>query len=447
MQLKGTYKEIWTISFPIIVGSLAHSINQIIDAAYLGNYSKISLDAVTLAGIFFLNITFIAGGFARGTQVIIARHAGEQNNEKIGSALDHLLLIGVVLSFVVMILLYFCLNWLVESLVQSKAIQDDIKIYLSILNLIVPFAIASFCFNAFFAGIGKTKVITYSTIALTITNIVLGYALIYGKFGFQSMGIKGAAISTAIADVVMFLVYVAYFVNYKYHIKYKVFKFKEIHLKTIKKILNLSSPIVLQNIIGITSWQYFFLSIEKLGEDELAVSGILKTLFVFLGIPVWSISSTSNTMISNIIGQNKIELVKPALNKLLIFTVSISLTMNLIIVLFPTYTIGLFTDDIALLNASIAPFYTLMIGLLFFSSAMIMNQGIIGTGNTTTPAIVELVCAVAYVAYCYYFIKLHQYPLYIAWGCEVVYWVCLLLFNVVYWNSNLWKRNIKSVNN
>ena len=179
----------------------------------------------------------------------------------------------------------------------------------------------------------------------------------------------------------------------------------------------------------------------------MAVSGILKTLFVFLGIPVWSISSTSNTMISNIIGQNKIELVKPALNKLLIFTVSISLTMNLIIVLFPTYTIGLFTDDIALLNASIAPFYTLMIGLLFFSSAMIMNQGIIGTGNTTTPAIVELVCAVAYVAYCYYFIKLHQYPLYIAWGCEVVYWVCLLLFNVVYWNSNLWKRNIKSVNN
>ncbi|QQR97850.1 MAG: hypothetical protein IPK18_13640 [Sphingobacteriales bacterium] len=112
MQLKGTYKEIWTISFPIIVGSLAHSINQIIDAAYLGNYSKISLDAVTLAGIFFLNITFIAGGFARGTQVIIARHAGEQNNEKIGSAFDHLLLIGVVLSFVVMILLYFCLNWL-----------------------------------------------------------------------------------------------------------------------------------------------------------------------------------------------------------------------------------------------------------------------------------------------------------------------------------------------
>jgi putative MATE family efflux protein len=447
MLIKGTYKEIWQISFPIIVGSFAHSINQIIDAAFLGNYSKISLDAITLAGIFFFNITFIAGGFARGCQVIIARHVGEQREDKIGVAFDNLCLIGVFLSIAMMLFLYYCTDWIVLNAISSKLIQIEANIYIKVLILIVPFAVFSFCFNGFFAGLGKTKIITYATISMAITNIILGYILIFGKFGFDRMGILGAAISTAIADIVMFLVYFFYFINQKYTSKYNAFKFHSLSLKTMKNIINLSMPIVLQNLIGITSWQYFFLSVEKLGEDELAVSGILKTLFIFLGIPVWSISSTSNTMISNLIGQNKIELVLPTLKKIIFFTVSISLGLNLIILLFPSFTIGLFTNDKLLLQTSIAPFYTLMLGLLFFSSAMIMNQGIIGTGNTKIPAIVELLCAILYIGYCYYFIQTKKCELYIAWGCEVVYWLSLLIFTVTYWSSGIWKKYIKTVDN
>jgi hypothetical protein len=53
---------------------------------------------------------------------------------------------------------------------------------------------------------------------------------------------------------------------------------------------------------------------------ELAVSGILKSLFVFIGIPVWSLASTSNTASEQpIIGQNRVhDDVIPALKKVII---------------------------------------------------------------------------------------------------------------------------------
>jgi putative MATE family efflux protein len=313
------------------------------------------------------------------------------------------------------------------------------------MNYAVPPVVLGFCFNAFYTGIGKTKIITIATFLMALTNIILDYIFIFGKLGLPAMGIKGAALATATADYVLFFSYLVYFIYKKMPAFYKAFRFTTVQLKEWWSIVRLSSPIVLQNLIGLTSWQYFFICVEKLGEHELAVSGILKSLFVFLGIPVWSLASASNTVVSNIIGQNRIDQVIPALKKVLVVTIGISLSLNLIIALFPHTILGLFTNDPRLLEDTIPPFYTLMIALLFFSSGMIMNQGIIGTGATMVPAIVELLCSFAYVAYAYYFIYILRSPLYIAWGCEVVYWLLLLLFTVSYWGSGTWKKYIQKV--
>lgn len=103
-----------------------------------------------------------------------------------------------------------------------------------------------------------------------------------------------------------------------------------------------------------------------------------KSLFVFIGIPVWSFASTSNTIISNIIGQNRINDVIPVL-KVLAVSVGLSMSINIIILLFPNAILSIFTNDSNIIRDAIPPFYTLMIAMLFFSSSMIMNFGITGT--------------------------------------------------------------------
>ena len=445
MQLKGTYKEIWNISYPIILGSLAHSINQLIDTAYLGHSSRTALEAITLASIYYFVFIFIAGGLARGCQVIIARHSGEGTIEKIGQAFDHLLLLAVILSVLLMLFFGYASEYILGWVVQSRDIQEAALSYIYMMNYAVFPVVLGFCFNGFYTGISETKIITLATVCMAITNIIFGYIFIFGKLGFSPMGIKGAGISTAIADTVLMLVYAIHFFYNKLQKKYRAFTFRHIYLPQIWSIVRLSTPIVLQNLIGIGSWWFFFLSVEKLGEHELAVSGILKSLFVFIGIPVWSFASTSNTIISNIIGQKRIDDVVPVLKKVLVVSVGTSLTLNLIVVLFPHQIFSIFTNDAQLIQDAMAPFYTLMIALLFFSSGMIMNFGITGTGATFVPTIVEVFCSFFYISYCYYFIQMKQSELYIAWGCEVVYWLSLLLFTSIYWGSGIWRKYIKNM--
>lgn len=445
MQLKGTYKEIWQITYPIVLGSLAHSINQLIDTAFLGHSSKTALEAITLTSIYYFVFVFIAGGFARGCQVIIARHSGEGNKNKIGIAFDHLIVLAIILSILLMFMFHFATQPILAFVVKSKAIQAEGQTYISMMNYAVFPVVLGFCFNGFYTGIGKTKIISFATLCMAITNIVIGYVLIFGKLGFPALGIKGAGISTAIADTVLMLVYLIHFSYHKLHKTYNAFAFRLIKIKQLVIIIKLSAPIVVQNFIAIGSWWYFFLSIEKIGEHELAVSGILKSLFIFIGIPVWSLASTSNTFISNIIGQNRVDDVIPILKKIIIVSVGISFSINIIVVLFPNQIFSLFTNDASIIKDCIPPFYTLMIGLLFFSSSMIMNFGITGTGATFVPTIVELFCCVFYTIYCYYFIQILKSPLYISWGCEVVYWLSLLTFTTIYWTSGSWKKYIKNV--
>lgn len=445
MQLQGTYKEIWQISYPIILGSLAHSINQLIDTAFLGHSSKVALEAITLAGIYYFVFVFIAGGLARGAQVIIARHSGENKLNRIGTAFDHLLILASILSLFLMLFFKYITPIIIPWVVKSVPIQSAVMEYINMMNYAVIPVVLGFCFNGFYTGIGKTRIITIATICMAITNIIFGYLLIFGKFGFLPLGIKGAGIATAIADTILFIVYFIYFIASKHPQKYNAFQFKTIRLNLFTSICKLSAPIILQNLIGIGSWWYFFLSIEKIGTHELAVSGILKSLFVFIGIPVWSLASTSNTVVSNIIGQNRVHDVIPALKKVIILSVGISTAINIIILLFPHQILSVFTNDTNIIQDTIAPFYTLMIAMLFFSSAMIMNFGITGTGATFVPTIVEVFCCIFYVIYCYYFIHIKRSELYIAWGCEVVYWTTLLLFTSFYWGTGIWKKYIKNV--
>ncbi len=445
MQLKGTYKEIWQITFPVILGSVAHSVNQIVDTAFMGHISNADLGASNLAGLLFLNITFIGLGFARGSQIIIARKSGELNYKDIGKAFDHLLIIGAILSIFLFGLIHFGADKLVPLMVKNPAIISRTLDFLHVIKYGIPFVIGGYCFNAFFSGIGKTRIITLASFALTITNIVLGYIFVFGHLGFKPLGIKGAALGTLCADMVMLIVYIIAFLQQKYHHKFNALTFKNLELKLIGVISNLSSPIVIQNIIGIASWQVFFLCVEKLGEDELAVSSILKSFFVFIGIPVWSFSSSANTFVSNIIGQKREQDIMKALMKVVLCSVILSNLISLTVLIFHSFFFSLFTTDAHIIDMSLKPLYVLTGGILIFSFSMVLSQGIGGTGATIVTAVFEGINCIIYLAYCYWFIYVQRCSLSVAWCVEALYWTMLGIMTILYWRTGHWKKYIQLI--
>ncbi|MBT4337421.1 MAG: MATE family efflux transporter, partial [Bacteroidetes bacterium] len=66
MEVNTTYKSIFRISLPIIIGGMAQTAINVIDTAFLGRLNEITLGAAAIGGIFYLIFTLLCMGMAIG---------------------------------------------------------------------------------------------------------------------------------------------------------------------------------------------------------------------------------------------------------------------------------------------------------------------------------------------------------------------------------------------
>ncbi len=107
MKTSVTYREIWLIAYPIIIGSVAQNLLNITDTAFLGRVGPVALGAGAIGGIFYLTSAMLAWGFGIGTQIIIARRKGEQSYSEIGRTFQHGFYFQLPLALVLFSLMQF----------------------------------------------------------------------------------------------------------------------------------------------------------------------------------------------------------------------------------------------------------------------------------------------------------------------------------------------------
>ncbi|MFS2637043.1 MATE family efflux transporter, partial [Bacteroides thetaiotaomicron] len=68
-----TNKQIWSVSYPILLSLLAQNVINVTDTAFLGHVSEVALGASAMGGLFYICIFTIAFGFSTGSQIVIER--------------------------------------------------------------------------------------------------------------------------------------------------------------------------------------------------------------------------------------------------------------------------------------------------------------------------------------------------------------------------------------
>ena len=434
-----TNKQIWQITYPVLISLLMEHMIGLTDTAYLGRVREVELGASALAGVYYLVIYMLGFGFSVGAQVLIARRNGAHDYTRIGPVFMQGTLFLLLLAAVL-----FTASHLYSPLILRKLIGSD-DVYRATMSYVdwrvygFFFSFIAVMFRAFYVGITKTKILTANSVVMVLTNVVLNYILIFGKFGFPALGIAGAAIASSISETVSVLFFIIYTwkkIDYK---KYAMFSFVGIDFRMLKQILNVSVWIMVQHGIAFVGWFIFFVVMEHQGERPLAVTNVVRSISSFLFMFVNAFASTSSSLVSNLIGSGKSDQVLGLCGRMIRLCYFFVLPLAILIALFPDLVLRIYTDNPDLIQNSVPSLWVMLSSYLLAVPAFIYFFSVSGTGNTQVALWIDMASIFVYVSYTFMVgIWLHA-DVAVCWTTEHVYNMMLLISFFYLWKGN-WRN-------
>ena len=437
---KYSYKEIWLITYPILVSLIMEQLIGMTDTAFLGRVGEIELGASALAGVYYMIIFMIAFGFSIGAQILIGRRNGEGNYKQIGSIFYQGVVFLLSLAVVMFVLSQLYSPYILKDIIQSNEVFHATVSYINWRVYGFFFSFIGVMFRAFFVGTTQTKTLTLNSIVMVLSNVIFNYILIFGKFGFPALGIAGAAIGSSLAElvsVIFFIIYTCRKIDFR---KYGLSHFSGIQWGILKRILNVSLWTMIQNFLSMSTWFLFFIAVEHLGERSLAITNIIRNVSAIPFMTVIAFASTTSTLISNLIGAGDIQYVRGTLKQTIRMAYYFVAPIIIIFAVFPSLILHIYTNSQELVYASTPALWVLCSAYLFLVPGNIYFQAVSGTGNTRSALMLEFTTLIIYVLYVCYMIFYLRIDVAWCWTTEHVYGGFIYLFSWWYMKKGKWQN-------
>ena len=383
------------------------------DTAYLGRVGEVELGASALAGVYYLVIYMLGFGFSVGAQVLMARRNGEGEYERIGEVFTQ----GGLFLFLLAAVLFTASNLLTPHLLHRMIGSEEVyRATMSYLDWRVYgffFSFIAVMFRAFYVSTTNTKILTANSVVMVLTNVVLNYILIFGKFGFPALGI-----------------------DYK---KYGLFRFTRVDFRMLGQILSVSIWVMIQHGIAFGGWFIFFIAMEHLGERPLAITNVVRSISSFLFMFVNAFASTNSSLVSNLIGAGESDRVLPLCRRMIGLCYAFVLPIGILIAMFPSTVLRIYTDNPDLIASSISSLWVMLSSYLFAVPGFIYFFSVSGTGNTRRALEIDMASIFVYVLYILYVAVWLRADVAVCWTTEYVYNIMILSSFFYLWKGN-WRN-------
>ena len=439
MKAKITNREIWGIALPIMLGNMAQTIINFTDTAFLGHLGVVALGASMLAGLFYFVFTTVATGFAIGIQIIVARRFGERNYGRIGVIFQHGAFFVLLLGLLLFSILYFFSDQLLLWLIDSPNIYEASLDYIKYRRFGIAFVCFNFLYRALYVGISNTKVITYSTVIMAVVNILLDYCLIFGNFGFPQMGVGGAAMASLCAEISAFLFFTLYSYITLRKKDFGMFKAHRLEPGLMGSILKISTPTMIQKLFSFSVWFIFFVLIEKMGETATGISSVTRSVYMILITPCFAFSTTTNTLVSRIIGEGDKDQVFPTINKVLKNCMFCTIPILIFVAIFPVQIAGIYTYDMNFAHLVVPSILVICSGTIFQGIGNAYFEAVSGTGNTSAALYLETAILVVYILFILAMTHLTT-KVELVWTAEILYGALLGILCFLYMKFARWDK-------
>lgn len=398
------FHMVWRIALPVALQSMLQASFGIVDQIMIGRLGGISIAGVGLAAKFASLYSVIIAAVGTAAGIMAAQYIGQESGAKLHRSLfiNLWLAVGIAFLFTLLCILFPGNIMGLYTQEADTAMRDTAASYLSVYALsFMPAAVITLV-AVLFRCMEKASLPLYVGLASAFLNTVLNYVLIFGRFGFPLLGVKGAAIASVISQTAGCLLIILMFMKWKRDLVIwnesktntliRVKRRTEINIAKEKRAdmrmwwkqyMGILVPILVCEFFWSLGENVYAGIYGHLGTDACAAMTMTNPVQGLAIGALCGLSQAAGIIIGKMLGCGEYEEAYNASKKLIVYGIVGSVILSLLVFLTRPYYVLLYKaeEEIRSLTKQILIAYALIVPLKV--SNMILGGGIIRSGGKT----------------------------------------------------------------
>lgn len=336
---KDFYFYVLGIVIPMIIQNAITNFVSFLDNIMVGQIGTEQMSGVAIVNqlIFVFNLCIFGG--VSGAGIFGTQFFGKGDYEGQKYTFRCKLYVCILITVTALLLGSFLDTRLISLYLNDTGSIGDItlaleygKQYLSIMLIgLAPFAV-SMAYGNTIRETGHTFVPMLASMTAVFTNLFLDYCLIFGAFGFPSMGVRGAALSTVIARFLECTIVVVWTHLNPRKNKFIVGAYQsfEIPFPILKDVLKKGAPLLFNEILWSVGVTLIVQCYAVRGLEVVAAQNISSTITNLFNIVYIQLGSSIAIVVGQLLGAGKLKEARDADNKMIFFSVTACLCMAIL---------------------------------------------------------------------------------------------------------------------
>jgi len=383
----GGLGQLLSIAFPMFISQAAEAMMMFVDRLFLARLGRAHIAAAMGGGMTcFMMFTFFLGIIGY-TNALVAQYLGSNRKTRCGVASAQGIIIALLSYPLIVLLRPVGLFMLTSAGHNAEQLQLEISYY-SILIWFAFLPLLRCALSSFFSGIGRTKIVMLGNIIAMLVNVAANYVLIFGKFGFPVLGMRGAAYGTIIGSGVGVMVLVLAYFESTNRREYFTLRGLRPDRAVMATLLRFGLPSGVEFFLNMAAFTVFVQLMHSYGKDVAAAVTITFNWDMVAFIPLVGVSIATTSLVGRYMGAQKPEIAKRAAYSGLFGVLFYTLGVLALFLSIPHLLVGVFTPDLPGLDyAAVVPravFMLRLVSIYLLSDAVLLVFGgaLRGAGDT-----------------------------------------------------------------
>lgn len=399
-----TYASIMAYCLPeLITAFLLTSLITIVDAAFVGHLRSTSLFAAQgIVNNFMHFLIKIAEGMCVGTVIVSGQYNGQRDLPSVGRTLISSLWVTLCFGAFLASIFFFASPIIFKWYGASIKIATYGNTLLRLRAISIFFAFIYFAIIGFFRGIKNTRLPMILYIFGAGVFIFFDYVLIFGKWGFPALGLRGSAIASIIQYAVMLTAAIALLVIDTTYRKYALNAWRSFDITLSKTVFMYSWPIMIDKAVLAAAKIWLAWLLMPMGKVVMASFSIIKDIEMIAFVPAIAGAQVITFLASNNRGADDWDGLLINIRRVLICTTLMVGSILFIISVFPDRVIQLFDKKGSFIELASVALPIISMFVLFDVVQLILSGALRGASFVKTVMWTRLlVCSLVFAPLSY----------------------------------------------